>query len=298
VANTWITSNSGQIARVALATLAEDVVLGQTVHRDFDNEFGGGSGDTINIRVPASLAARTYSAANRYTTPITYDDLTEATVPLVLDSILYSAVRLPDEEVDLDIANFTAQVTGPQAEAVAQGLEDAIAAEMNGVAATAGLQFPLSPTDGQMLDEFADARKALRDNNVPTNNLFAAVSTDVATKIIKDSEFRRVDASGSEGALREAIIGKIHGFTVVESNKLTAGSAVFYHRDAFALATRAPQVPRGAGAGSSVSAYGYSMTWTADYDPNYLADRSVVRALAGSAVLDADRVVKADTSAT
>lgn len=298
MANTWITANAGKIARVSLATLSEDVVLGQTVHRDFDNEFGGGSGDTVNIRVPATLAARTYSAASRYTTPITYDDLTEASVPLALDTILYSGVRLPDEEVDLDIESFSQQVTMPQAEAVAMGLEDAIATEMNGVAATAGLQFPLNPTEGQMLDVFADARKALRDNNVPTGNLWAAVGTTVATEIIKDPSFRRVDASGSSGALRDAVIGRIHGFTVVESNKITTDEAVFYHRDAFALATRAPQVPRGASAGASVSAYGYSLTWTADYDPNYLADRSVVRALAGSAVLDADRVVKADTSAT
>lgn len=297
MANTWITANSGRIARVALATLAEDVVLGQTVHRDFDNEFGGGSGDTINVRVPASLAARTYSAASRYTTPITYDDLTEASVPLALDTILYSAVRLPDEEVTLDIESFSAQVTTPQAEAVAMGLEDALATEMNGITATSGLQFPLNPTEGQMLDVFADARKALRDNNVPTSGLWAAVGTTVATEIIKDPAFRRVDASGSSGALRDAVIGRIHGFTVVESNKITADEAVFYHRDAFALATRAPVVPRGASAGSSVSAYGYSMTWTADYDPNFLADRSVVRALAGTAILDADRVVKADTAA-
>lgn len=298
MANTWITANAGKIARFALATLQEDVVLGQTVHRDFDNEFGGGSGDTINIRVPASLAARTYASSNRYTTPITYDDLTEASVPLALDTILYSAVRLPDEEMTLDVADFTAQVTMPQSEAVAQGLEDAIAAEMNGLSATSGLQFPLAPTAGQMLNEFADAREKLRLNNVPTTNLFAAVAPDVATKILKDTDFRRVDASGSDGALRDAIIGRIHGFTVVESNKLTTGTAVFYHRDAFALATRAPIVPRGASAGASVSAYGYSMTWTADYDPNYLADRSVVRALAGTAVLDADRVVKADTAAS
>lgn len=298
MANTWLNANSGKIARVALATLSEDVVLGQTVHRDFDNEFGGGSGDTVNVRIPATLAARTYNPANRYTTPITYDDLTETSVPLVLDSILYSAVRLPDEEVDLDIESFSAQVTAPQAEAVAQGLEDAIATRMNAVTATSGLQFPLNPTDGQMLDEFADARQKLRDANIPSSNLFAAVATDVAAKILKDSEFRRVDASGSEGALRDATIGRIHGFTVVESNKLTAGTALFYHRDAFALATRAPMVPRGSSAGSSVNAYGFSMTWTADYDPNYLADRSVVRALAGSATLRAAAVVKADTSAT
>src|SRR5690606_4740558 len=144
VANTWITTNSGKIARVTLAALAEDVVLGQTVHRDFDNEFGGGPGHTVNVRIPASLAARTYAASNRYTTPITYDDLTESSVPLVLDTILYSAVRLPDEEMTLDIENFAAQVTVPQAEAVAQGLEDAIAAELNGVTATSGLQFPLA----------------------------------------------------------------------------------------------------------------------------------------------------------
>ena len=297
MANTWITTNSGKIARVALATLSEDVVLGQTVHRDFDNEFGGGSGDTVNVRVPATLASRTYAAGNRYTTPITYDDLTEASVPVALDTILYSAVRLPDEELTLDIESFSAQVTAPQAEAVAQGLEDAIATEMNGIAATAGLQFPLNPSEGDMLDVFADARKALRDANVPTSGLWAAVGTSVASAIIKDPAFRRVDASGSTGALRDATIGRIHGFTVVESNKITTDDALFYHRDAFALATRAPQVPRGAGAGASVSAYGYAMTWTADYDPNYLADRSVVRALAGTAILDAGRVVKADTAA-
>jgi hypothetical protein len=298
VANTFITRKTGPIARTVLEALYEDVVLGRTVYRDAESEFGGGSGDTVNVKLPPTLSSRTTAGGGftRYSTPITYDDITQTKVAVVLDTLIYHAAKIPDEDATYGLEDFMADVGVPQSLAVADGTEDVLVSAMEGLTPDSTIEFPAAPSAGDYIDVFADARKALRDNSVPTSNLYAAVSTGVATELLKDDNLRRVDASGTDGALRDAIIGRVHGFTVVESNKLTDGNAVFYHRDAFALVTRAPQVPLGAGAGMSLSAKGFSVTWTADYDPNYLADRSVVRALAGAKVLDANRAVLVGTA--
>jgi hypothetical protein len=274
------------VARLGVALVTEDFVLAQTVNRDFEAEFGGRIGMTVNVKVPAVLQARTRGL--KATGEIETDNLAESSVPVALTTHAYSAVVLDDEDLTLEIEDFGAQVLAPQSLAVANYIEDAIAAEMSAVAASS-ITWDADPTK-----TFVDVRKALRDLQVPSDNLYAAVGTGVAAELLKSDALKRVDASGSSDALRNAVIGRIAGFTVIESNRLAEDEAVFYHRAAFTLAVRAPQVPAGVTYGASVAGQGFAMRHVRDYDSKVLADRSIVSTFVGMATMP----LKQSTGAT
>lgn len=266
------------LADASLQVLVGDLVLARTIRRDFDTEFTGKQGSTVNVRRPATLSSREYVRGT--TTAITTDEISEATVPVTLNRHPYSAVALTDEELTLDIVNFTEQVTAPQALAVAEFLEEAVVAEMETHTVSGSYEFDANYAD--VLDTFGDVRKGLRDMKVPASNLYAAVGTSVAAALLKLEDIRRADASGSTGALRDASIGRLLGFEVVESNRLAPDEAFFYHRDAFALVTRATVVPEGATSGGSASTNGFAIRILRDYDAAHLSDRSIISTLAGT----------------
>lgn len=276
MANTFYTPEA--VARLAIALVTDDMVLASTVNRDFEADFGGGKGDTVNVRVPAVLTGRTRGLAA--TDAITVDSITESSVPVALTEHAYSAVRLSDADLTLNLEDFGRQVLAPQTLAIAEYIEDTVVEQMQSVAQHTTIAF-----GSDVAATFADARKALRDMGVPSGNLYAAVGTGIAADILKSDLFRKVDWAGTDGALREAVIGKIHGFTVIESNRLAEDEAVFYHTAAFTLAVRAPRVPEGVTYGASVSANGFAARQIRDYDPTTLADRSVVSTFIGAAVM-------------
>ena len=293
MANTFIVEQT--VGRTALSLLSRDLVLPRTVYRAAQAEYVGGKGETINIRKPASLTPRTYTKALRNAgTPIVMDDLTETTVPLVIDTIAYSAVAITDEDLTLNLVDFGVQVLDPMVKAVGIGNENALAAVMNG----AGVTQTQTGTAAAPHAAILAARTTLNKKNVPMGDRWLAVSPEVEQYLLTDAENRliRHDSSGDSPntALRDAMVGRLYGFQVIVSNALTANTAIAYHMDAFAFASVAPAVPAGAAFGQSVSdaAQGLAMRYLRDYDYAFQRDRAALSSLVGAKVLDADRVVK------
>lgn len=286
MANTFlnITGVGNAIARTTLAALDRAIVLPATVFRNAEADFVGGVGNTVTVRTPASLTARVLADRNQ---AITYDDVTETGVDVKLDTVIYHGARIEDEVAETDLENFMAQVGVRQVIAVAEQSEAVVAAIFNALSSGTDIEI-----GADIIDDIVDARKALNAANVPFSNRFLAVSPSVEALLLKSDKLIRYDGSGTDIALREATVGRLLGFDVITSNALTDGEAVAYHKDAFAFVNRAPRVPMGVGQGSSMAAGGLAVTWTMDYDPDYIRDRSLVRTLAGAALLDADRAVK------
>lgn len=292
MANTFVTPDV--IARTALGLLTRQIVLPALVWRDFETEFSGQIGETVNVRVPAYATAREIDIDDARATPIDTDELTESTFPLSLTKIPYSAVRVTDEDWDLRIADFGAQVLLPQVRAVAEKIEGYLAAEMQG--ATYETELDVDVDDPYVT--LVAARRALNDANVPLSDRFVACGSGVEEAILTSDRFKPLDNPIGQSAFTDATIGRIAGFTVVTSNALDANEAYAFHRSAYVLSTRAPRVPQGAKQGSAQSYQGLACTWTQDYDPDYLRDRSVVRAFAGTAAIEDEgeliRAVKLD----
>lgn len=267
---------------VANILLTDDLVLAATVNRDIASNFGGGTGSTVNVRIPAALKARVRDLHS--TAPVVMDSLNEDTVPVSLTDHAYSAVRLDDADLTLDITDFGRQVLKPQTDALVEYIEDVTVGLLRRVPVNTTMRYDASAPERT----FVVARKSLRDLGISSAGLVAAVGTGVYADLLNSGALRDYDRSGSTTALRNGVVGRVANFDVVESNRLEDGEIVFYGKDSFALAVRAPVVPDSV-FGQSVASNGFALRWIRDYDSATLAERSVVSTFVGGAVMPASK---------
>lgn len=280
-----------QAARSTLAALRWLTTLPRTVRQDFSQEFVAGRGQTINVRKPISAGtAHTYGPAQRAArTAITFNELTETWVPVTMDTQVYNAIRLPDDFATFNLESLERQVLVPQAESVVDELTAPLVDEMEAIASAAGLEIATSGANA--LAVVTKARRILNERKVPFADRYLAVGTGVAEHLLNLDQLTKVNEAGTDGALREGIIGRLRGFTVVEDPALEDDFGVAYHRDAFAHVTRPSRQPEGAAKSSTVAQDGFALRWIQHYNPLQLEDQSVVDTFVGATTLDATRAV-------
>src|SRR5690606_32534721 len=244
-------------------------------------------------RIPSLLKGREYEFRTR-NSPIDIDELQEHSVAVVLNKHPYSAVQITDEELTLDIASWGEQVARPQIRAVAELLESYVATVME---STATYRHQVTWTQGDPESDDRSfyraavaARKFLNMENVPSDGRVIVLGANAEEAALSSKHLMDADTSGTTGALREAVIGRIAGVTVGGNvNSVDPDFAVAFHPTAFALGNVAPAVPAGVSAGATMSFDGLQMRWIRDYDAAYLRDRSVYSSFAGAASIEDGR---------
>ena len=269
------------ITATSLGLLQREVMLPRLVWSDAISDFAGAKNDTVSIRVPARLEAREYGWRNNRSSEIVLDELAETKIDVTLNHDIYSAVAVTDEQLTLDIRDFGTQVLAPQTYAIARAVEDLLVSTIEG----ATYATTVTIDEDTPFKAAVAARTALNKAEVPRDGRVLLVGADVEAAMLNSELLKRVDESGSDGALREATIGRYAGFTVVGSNAIDPGTAYAYVRSAFIFAMRAPVIPAGVTFGQSMSDQGIAMRWIRDYDPMRLRDRSVLNTFVGSAVV-------------
>lgn len=272
------------ISRVAIELLVRRLSLPRTVTMVPGDEFSGSNGDTITVRVPQPSAARTQASRGA---ALTADDLNEIGVDVSMVH-LYHLKNVSDQELSFDIENFARQITLPQAQAVAIGAEDELATVMNDLAAHATIEWDATVSEAEDKATILAAREFLGDNDAPPEDRYLAVAPDIAARLLAHAFMSDVNRSGSSDALRNASLGRVYGFEVIESNALEAGSAVAYHKSGFVLATKAPVAPRGASSSSSAVAQGIGLRQVFQYDASTAQDQSLLSTFAGAAAVYED----------
>lgn len=286
-----------QVSRSALAALRYLTVLGRTVRQDFSSEFVAGVGQAINVRGPISVgAARVYTKANRTARDaIQFDDLTETLYPVTIEDQVYKAVRLPDDFATFTLRAMEDQVVRPCAESVADGLNARLVARMS--TATTDSAIPAFKADGTNVAEVLIAmRGVLNKRKVPMSDRYVAVGPLVEAAILTNSSFQKANEFGGDGLLREAVIGRLFGFTIIADSSLPDYYAVAYNRDAFALATRPARLPEGAPFKAILAQDGYALRYLHQYNPTQLEDQAILDAFVGTATLDPLRAVSASAA--
>jgi hypothetical protein len=261
VANSFIKAE--QVISQMLGVLERELVLANLVWRDPIPTFRGAKNDTVSIRLPAYTSART--RVMRSSTALTVDELDETKVDVTLDTHVYKAIGVTDEEMTLDIVDFGQQITAPAMNSVVRKVDDALATEMAG----ATYQVNETMTDEDPYLGILRARIALNNANVPAGGRFLAIGSNVELALLGSDRLTRFDSTGDSGnsALREATIGKIAGFTAVSAPGLDPDTAIAGHRTAFVLSLVAPIVPTGATWGETRTHNGMSLRVLRDYDP-------------------------------
>jgi hypothetical protein len=291
VANEFLKAE--RIVEQGLGLLQRQLVLPRLVERKGVGDFKGAKNDTINIRIPSILPGREYEWRTR-NTKITVDDLNETVIDVKLDKHVYNAVRITDEELTLDIDNWGFQVARPQIYAVASKLEGYIAKAMESDASYAHTVTyepePGNDNDRSFQRAANAANKWLNVENVPSIGRKILVGANVEEAVLNSGTLQDVDRSGSDGALREAVIGRIAGFDVIGNcNSIDPDFAVAFHPTAFVLGNVAPVVPDGAKTGAQMDFEGLAMRWIRDYDSDILSDRSVYSSFAGASSVEDGR---------
>lgn len=281
---------AARIAQTAVPLLVRDLVLARTVTNVPGPEFMGPSGGTVNVRVRQPRTARTDAAG----TALTADALDEVETAVTLGHV-YDLHNISDAERSLDLEDFAFQVTAPQVNSVATGVENKLTTVLNGLAEDA--TFALAATEADTIATILAARETLGEANAPASGRYLAVSPSIATRLLSVGQFVKTNESGTGSALRDATLGRIYGFTVVESNGLTADTAIAYHSSAFVLGVRAPMAPMGAVQSATVNEQGIALRQVFQYNAGIAADQSLVSTFAGAAAVfeDSDESTPADS---
>lgn len=286
-----------KIANQGVGLLQRELMLARLVTRFGPDDFRGAKNDTINLTIPSLLAGREYEWRTR-NQPIVVDELAETTIPVSLNKHPYSAVGITDEELTLDIVSWGDQVARPQIRAVAEKLEGYVATAFENADYAHSVDFEpdLDDEDDRSFYLAAiAARKHLNRENVPSSDRYILLGADAEEAALQSKHLMKVNEAGDGSALREGVIGRIAGFTVIGNvNSVDPDFAVAAHPTAIALGNVAPVVPDGATAGAQVSYEGLNMRWIRDYDSDYLRDRSVYSAFAGASSVEDQRIADPD----
>lgn len=275
------TIKAEKVVETALGLLEREVVLPATVWRDAGGDFAGAKGDTISIRLPSYTSARKNTL--RSGGPRDRDSLVERKVDVTLDSRLYKDVTITDEEMTLDLVNFTAQVMAPCLRSIVRGYEDEIADLMAG--ATYEVEIEIDPD--APLAALRAARKALNLASVPQADRFLAVGADVEEAILNAQTVQSdIARTGDASALRDAAMGRLAGFTPFVSNALAPDAAYAYHRSAYVCSSRAPSVPAGAPWGATQSAGGFAIRAVQVLDPTDIVNVLATEAWVGVNIVE------------
>lgn len=287
-----------QAAKATISSLRLLTGLPRTVRQDFSNEFVAGRGQTVNVLGPISAGkAKVYTKANRAARDaIQFNDLGQTWFPVKLEDQVYNAVRLPDDFATFTLTDLTRQVLKPQAESVVDELAVPLVAQMSAIVTDASI--PALAANGSNVHEvLIKTRKVLNDRKVPAANRWFAVGSGLEAAILQDKQLQKVNESGTDGVLRDAIIGRLYGFTIIADAALAEDFGVAYHTDAFAHVTRPSRQPEGAAKSATVAQDGYALRWIQHYNPLQLEDQSVVDTFYGATTLDANRAVSVALSA-
>lgn len=278
MANAFIKAE--RVVSTALGLLEREVVLPNLVWRWGNvNDFRGAKDDTVTVRLPSYFKAQKRTL--RGGAARVKSELYERAVDVKLTTDVYGDIPITDEELTLDIENFGTQVLNPTLAGIARGLED----ELVDTITNASYTHVLTLETSDPYDTIVDARTRLNNARVPFSMRSLAVGSEIEAAILRSDRFSRVDQSGSDSALREAVIGRIAGFDVVSVPALAPDEAIAFHQTAFTQATLAPLVPAGAPWGATQSFNGFAIRTVRVFDPDEVEDRFILDAWTGCAAV-------------
>jgi hypothetical protein len=266
-----------------LGLLERELIGPSVVTRANSDDFKGAKDDTITLRIGGLRAvARDYEWRTR-NAPIQLDDISGGDgITVKLDTHVYSATGLTDEHRTLDDISFAEEVIKPQVDAVVDRFEGKVVAGLRN--ADVKHTVPITADTDPHLAALEAYRLMNSEKVAPTGGRVYMIGTDVAAAWLASDRLTRYDSVGVSGtpALREATIGQLSGSPVIVNTALEPDEAYYLHKTGLVLGNVAPLVPEGATTGrTGISKNGYAVRWIADYDSNYLRDRSIVSSFLG-----------------
>lgn len=271
-----------KIVEFYLAMLQQSLISPLVVTYANSENFVGALGDTVTLKIDGLHAiARDYEFRTR-TEKIKFDDIQGGEgIDIKLDTHITSATILTDEHYTLDDIDFANEVIDPQLGSVAGRIEAKVVAGLRNVDAKTRLTFGDNVDPGLLAIE---AKRRMDSFKVaPATGRTFLVGSNIAAQFLASERLLDFDKTGLAGtpALRDAIIGRLAGSPVVEVPGMDPDEGYYLHKTGLIVGNVAPRIPRGVVAGAKLSRDGWAARWIADYDAEYLRDRSIVSTYIG-----------------
>lgn len=285
------------VAQKCLQKFGSYLSLAKTVARDSDYSTAK-VGTVLKIPKTGAVTANTKVAGVAYTK----QNPTGSEVSVTLDT--HKEVTFTIDDVDALATNQNTQerYANDGAIALAEAVETAIASLHPQITSTITWDRSSTTTiDATMLK----VRKYFTDNKVPKlEQRYLYVDGTVMNDLLSVDKFTRVDARGANDAIANGQVVKTYGIEASESQLIqVTGSPVAYHnlaytRDAFVLASRPLQQPKGFGGESAVindPSIGVAIRSLYWYNADLGAQQLTLDLLFGVGVLDQRRVVEVES---
>lgn len=207
-------------------------------------------GDTVHISSLTAPTVKDYVRGQG----LDIDDVDVSTTTLNIDQGKYFAFRVND----VDKVQAAGDFQGPATAAAGIALRDAadkylasklesgaLAANKIGTVQVVNDDPARAGSDSTAFKILVQLSEKLNRQSVPTAGRYAIVGPKTYSALLMDPRFTRVDASGTDAGLRNAIVGRAVGFDVLISNNVPVTSgrelAIAGVPDAFAFADQITQ---------------------------------------------------------
>lgn len=196
-----------------------------TCNRQYEGEVA--AGNTVKITGITTPSIQDYSSSRT----LTIDALADSTQTLSINQ--EKAFSFKVDDVDrVQAAGSFEPVTADAGRALAEDAESYVIAQMKANGTSAGTT--AITTSAHAYAAVVAIRQALGKAKVPASQRFLAVSPEFASLLLAEgSKLTDAAASGSDGELRNGVLGNLLGFTVIEHPLLTHTSnrpaAIGYH---------------------------------------------------------------------
>lgn len=199
-----------------LVSLKKNLVYGQptVVNRDYEGEISQ-AGDTVRIK---SLNRPTIGTYVKGSTTINPEQLTDAQRALFIDQSKYFAFEVDDIDAAQTNTNDLAKALLEATHGLRDVADQYIASLYTGAAATNQIGTVSVTTAALAYTQIRKLRTLLNKANVPMEGRFCVVPAFFEGLLFEDDRFVRVDASGTDQALRNGIVARALGFDILMSN--------------------------------------------------------------------------------
>lgn len=200
-----------------LVALRNRLVYASLCSRDHEEEIQNG-GDTVHITSIGEVSTRAYVEH----TGISWDEVADSQVDLLIDQRRYFAFRVDDVEKKQSLP-FLDEATRSAAYGLADNADASVSAAMyaavNATSNDYGA-FTVDKSDKNAYELLVELGTILDRDNVPDEGRWVVVPPEVYAVLKLDSRFIDASASADGGtALRNGLIGMAAGFTVHKSNQ-------------------------------------------------------------------------------
>jgi hypothetical protein len=212
-----------------------------TLNRQYEGEIS--AGNTVKITGITSPSVQNYATSR----VLTIDALADSTQSLLINQEKAFSFKVDDVDRVQSAGSFE-PVTADAGRALAEDAESYVIAQLLAGGTSAGTS--AVTTSALAFGAVVSIRTALSKAKVPASQRYLAVSPEFAALLLADgSKLTSANTAGSDGELRNGVLGNILGFTVIEHPLLThtanRPAAIGYHGPSVAYAGQIAKVEAG-----------------------------------------------------